>query len=268
MKTVTFSCEPITPIFMYGADGKSPELRPASIKGVMRFWWRAINGDLPLDDLKKQEDEIFGSTEKRSSFSIRVNEDLKSKKEYPLPHKKKGDKGYHQKNAFIANQTFQVIFRGKNLELISNIFKLLTLLGGFGQRSRRGFGSIRIKEDDTLISIEEIKKLIKSINPKFEYNHRNKSKNEQYPYIKKIQLGRSYSSYNELVKKISTATSGKCGKYLFKDDRLASPIYVSIVKFDKNDFRPIVTTLNSVSEKYIKFNEMLKIQDDFKKAIL
>jgi CRISPR-associated protein Cmr1 len=248
---------------MYGADGKTPELRPASIKGVMRFWWRAINGDLPLDKLKKQEDEIFGSTEKRSSFSIRVNEDLKSKKEYPLPHKKT-----YQQSAFKENQTFQVIFRGKNLELISNIFKLSTLLGGFGQRSRRGFGSIRIKEDDTLISIEEIKKLIKSINPKFEYNHRNKSKNEQYPYIKKIQLGRSYSSYNELVKKISTATSGKCGKYLFKDDRLASPIYVSIVKFDKNDFRPIVTTLNSVSEKYIKFNEMLKIQDDFKKAIL
>ena len=72
MKTVTFSCETITPMFMYGADDKTPELRPASIKGVMRFWWRAINGDLPLDKLKKQEDEIFGSTERRSSFSIKI----------------------------------------------------------------------------------------------------------------------------------------------------------------------------------------------------
>jgi CRISPR-associated protein Cmr1 len=187
MSRVVFECESVTPIFMYGADGTTPELRPASIKGLMRFWWRAINGDLPLDDLKKQEDEIFGNTEKKSSFSINLsNIALKKELKNPIPHKKKGDKGYHQKNAFIENQTFQVIFRGKNLELISNIFKLSTLLGGFGQRSRRGFGSIRIKGDDTLVSIEEIEKLIKSINLKFEYNHRNKSKNEQYPYIKKF----------------------------------------------------------------------------------
>ena len=288
MKTVTFTCETITPMFMYGADNKTPELRPASIKGVMRFWWRAINGNLPLDKLKKQEDEIFGSTDRRSKVIIYPIEII-SESDFeisPTPHHKTGYCNQNNKNCFYINKQcmkankkrakiyeFNIKISIKNNKYLNKdslmeLFKLSTLLGGFGQRSRRGFGSIRIKEDDTLISIEEIKKLIKSINPKFEYNHRNKSKNEQYPYIKKIQLGRSYSSYNELVKKISTATSGKCGKYLFKDDRLASPIYVSIVKFDKNDFRPIVTTLNSVSEKYIKFNEMLKIQDDFKKAIL
>ena len=216
MDKIIFECESVTPIFMYGADGKTPELRPASIKGLMRFWWRAINGNLSIKELKEKEDEIFGSTEKKSSFSIRVNEDLKPKKEYPLPHKKKGDKGYHQKNAFIENQTFQVIFRGKNLELISNIFKLSTLLGGFGQRSRRGFGSIRIKGDNTLILIEEIEKLIKSINPKFEYNHRNKSKNEQYPYIKNIKIDNNLSEKNYfiLVEKIGK-TSHKYYENMF-----------------------------------------------------
>ncbi|RUM75097.1 MAG: type III-B CRISPR module RAMP protein Cmr1, partial [Sulfurovum sp.] len=69
---LTFECETITPMFMYGADGKTPELRPASIKGVMRFWWRAIHGNLSLEDLKEQEGEIFGDTDKKSSFSIKL----------------------------------------------------------------------------------------------------------------------------------------------------------------------------------------------------
>ncbi|SHO81241.1 CRISPR-associated RAMP Cmr1 [hydrothermal vent metagenome] len=53
MEKIVFECETITPIFMYGADATIPELRPASIKGVMRFWWRAIHGDLKLDELKE-----------------------------------------------------------------------------------------------------------------------------------------------------------------------------------------------------------------------
>lgn len=74
MKTVTFICKSITPMFMYGANQNEPELRPASIKGVMRFWWRAINGDLSLDELKEKEGEIFGSTVRRSKVNIRVRQ--------------------------------------------------------------------------------------------------------------------------------------------------------------------------------------------------
>ena len=69
---IKIKCETVTPLLMHGANGKTPELRPASIKGVMRFWWRAINGDLPLKELREQEAEIFGDTKRKSSFSIRV----------------------------------------------------------------------------------------------------------------------------------------------------------------------------------------------------
>ena len=41
MNTITFELETITPMFMAGADGETFELRPSSIKGDMRFWWRA-----------------------------------------------------------------------------------------------------------------------------------------------------------------------------------------------------------------------------------
>jgi len=33
-------------MFLAGADGVTPELRAPSIKGAMRFWWRACNGHL------------------------------------------------------------------------------------------------------------------------------------------------------------------------------------------------------------------------------
>ena len=87
MKTITFHCETITPMFLAGADGKTPELRPPSIKGALRFWWRAMNGHLvekkkdkngkeywDYTELKKQEAEIFGGTDRRSNFLITVKE--------------------------------------------------------------------------------------------------------------------------------------------------------------------------------------------------
>jgi CRISPR type III-B/RAMP module RAMP protein Cmr1 len=135
MKTVTFSCETITPMFMYGADSKTPELRPASIKGVMRFWWRAINGDLPLDKLKKQEYEIFGSTEKKSSFSIKI-------------------KNYRFQNNKILG-TFEIKFLLSNRcdFDIENFFKMVVLLGGFGKSAKKqDKGKIKI------IQVREMKR--------------------------------------------------------------------------------------------------------------
>lgn len=80
METITFTCEVITPMFLAGADGITPELRPASIKGALRFWWRAMNGHLVEKDgdltlLKTREAEIFGGSgegQGRSKILIRV----------------------------------------------------------------------------------------------------------------------------------------------------------------------------------------------------
>jgi len=45
---------------MYGADGRKPELRSSEVKGMMRFWWRAISADDNIENLIKDETEIFG----------------------------------------------------------------------------------------------------------------------------------------------------------------------------------------------------------------
>ena len=66
MAKINFQCETITPMFCYGADQNTPEIRAASIKGGLRFWWRALNGHLVENNdyskLRKKETEIFGGS--------------------------------------------------------------------------------------------------------------------------------------------------------------------------------------------------------------
>jgi CRISPR-associated protein Cmr1 len=91
IKNMKFECEIITPMFISGADGHTPELRPPSIKGMLRFWWRALNGHLGLIDLKKNEAIKFGSSDEKigkSKIIIRVSNDNLKKRNYKLlPHK-------------------------------------------------------------------------------------------------------------------------------------------------------------------------------------
>ncbi|MGI5823593.1 MAG: type III-B CRISPR module RAMP protein Cmr1 [Dethiobacteria bacterium] len=66
-----------TPLFMGGAEPNvNVELRPPTLKGLLRFWFRAV----ALPKLKKPgavknlEEDIFGSTKKQSSFLLGLHE--------------------------------------------------------------------------------------------------------------------------------------------------------------------------------------------------
>jgi len=241
-----FKCEIVTPLLMHGANSKKAELRSPSIKGIMRFWWRAIHGNLNLEKLKEKEAEIFGDTSKKSSFSMKINSlNLKKYEFNPLPHKNINFKieGYK------PNQKFDIVFSGTDLDIIKDIFELATILGGFGQRARRGFGSIRIVDNDEDFNIDYINNLIKRINSDFNYSVNLSNK---YPFIRTIEIGKVYSNYNDLLKQIGSATH-KYPCFGSANPRFASPIYVSVIK-NKKGYRPIITTLNSsrkVSSKKI-----------------
>ncbi|MEY4980153.1 MAG: hypothetical protein RLZZ352_2423 [Pseudomonadota bacterium] len=43
MRNETFEFQIVTPMFLGGADQQAEGIRPASIKGALRFWWRALN---------------------------------------------------------------------------------------------------------------------------------------------------------------------------------------------------------------------------------
>ena len=57
--------ELLTPAFWSGADQKQLELRSQSVKGILRWWWRAVVGDKGQepDKLLATEAKLFGSSE-------------------------------------------------------------------------------------------------------------------------------------------------------------------------------------------------------------
>ena len=76
MERLQLTCEVVTPLFCAGADQQRPEIRPPSIRGAMRFWWRALHGAAVGNDIKalqQQESAVFGATEQASKVMVRVH---------------------------------------------------------------------------------------------------------------------------------------------------------------------------------------------------
>ena len=63
----------ITPLFGGGVEAKKADpikvIRETSIRGQLRFWWRAMRGTGTLEQMKKREDALFGSGGKDSAQS-------------------------------------------------------------------------------------------------------------------------------------------------------------------------------------------------------
>jgi len=176
MITKEYDLEVVTPMFLAGADQNNAEIRAASIKGQLRWWWRAINGNLPLRDLKKGEEDIFGSTSKRSSFSIFISNQKIKIMNQNLPSGTKVN--YRSHGRFISiidylafgiavydkkvkgnvytrphiapGSTFKIKFifyDDSKMNEIDNAFKYFIQFGGLGSKSRNGFGSLSLIND-------------------------------------------------------------------------------------------------------------------------
>lgn len=247
MEKLTVTLKTVTPLFLGGADGKTPELRAPSIKGAMRFWWRAIKG---MDDIKKLHDEenkIFGGTgegEGRSRVIVRVIRSLNTmsgegegrsgvkeeemfervNEELILPHK-----GNWKKPAFKAGKEFKIEISFTvdkeilTLEQFKNLFILIVLLGGLGRRSRRGFGSLiitKINDEDYIpkYGLSDILHLLNSLNNNYKLDKDKivlcRNANAAYPFIGEIQIGeKGVDKYETLLVRIGNATSNIRKKY-------------------------------------------------------
>ncbi|MEO0224183.1 MAG: type III-B CRISPR module RAMP protein Cmr1 [candidate division WOR-3 bacterium] len=186
MKSLKFNIT--TPIIMAGADKDKVELREQSIKGILRWWFRFYKGgSLNLNDLRKNESEIFGSQELASRVKLRIkNKPSKIIDAYLCMNdrRKNGENG--AKRNYIAirrkslseNKDFQIEFRFLKPcdevkienELIETIF-FMTNFGGIGARWRRGFGSIQLDNENE--DFEKIKKEIKQKLASFPKNSNN-----------------------------------------------------------------------------------------------
>ena len=164
-----------TPMFIAGANPQEPELTPTGFKGVMRFWWRALNWsririnsetkEQALKELHQQEAELFGLASgdnkggQGECFVNTVKFDSENIRKWSYTGNKSGvsyllGQGlFHfrdglSRNAFLDKQFFTVdltIAPSSNQD-IQDCLQIIGLLGGLGSRSRHGFGSITLKK--------------------------------------------------------------------------------------------------------------------------
>ena len=169
----------VTPLFCSGADPTRPELRPASFKGVLRYWWRALawsrcGGNLKT--IRQQEDVLFGSAgggQSRVSLRllpagklnpIAVDQVLTVPATHGRPvgegarylgygvmeafaNKKKGTQAGQLMRACLAPFDFTVQMRvrvqcERQLKSLTDALVAIGTLGGMGARSRKGYGSL------------------------------------------------------------------------------------------------------------------------------
>ncbi|UTC65760.1 type III-B CRISPR module RAMP protein Cmr1 [Treponema sp. OMZ 788] len=173
-------------LFLGGADGNA-ELRSASFKGLLRYWWRVLYGARYInageESLKAKEAEIFGTSGAKGSdfgqsqvhisidnISIRIGQfDNKNGAKKTVFHNSKEMKinvldylayGHHEykkekrMNEYIhtviqANSSFNIKITAlkKYSEEVFQAFLFMIEYGGVGSKSRNGFGSMKIIEN-------------------------------------------------------------------------------------------------------------------------
>lgn len=182
----------VTPMFIGDANQNTTDgIRPPSVKGALRFWWRALSwrkfADMGAKDalkaLHSEEARLFGSAmnaEQGSGgqgvFLLSVQQDLdQQKKVYDWPPERKPEHGAsfmaygllgegdeEHRGAIIEGTEFslKLAFNPKkvvdgDVTEIEKALEAWSLFGGLGGRSRRGMGSVTqvsLNGDNTLLT--------------------------------------------------------------------------------------------------------------------
>lgn len=231
LNKINFEIETITPMFLAGAEQGKTELRAASIKGLLRFWWRALQAESDIEKLRNRESQIFGSSDEGKgggcSFAIRIipKEELKPTKnkfpfnpQYQVPVEGKtfkinileylayGTYEYvpKQGNVFTreyypAKTQFDIVVSFTDEACKNEVLKAIyiwSIFGGIGSRSRNGFGSFDVINKEK--AFEDIKEII-SINTPY-------IKGNMEKLVKKGTIV-SYSSFAQDTKLFKTKNS-------------------------------------------------------------
>jgi len=160
MEEASIEVEAVTPIFIAGADQKSIEnegLRAPSLKGLLRWWFRAIMGGIvSVTDLRELENKIFGSIDQKSQVKIRsITNTSPSGINIPNSLRYLWFSIYLQKRknqrlqCYPPGTKFKIILNASNksiLKIALGCLWTLIHLGGIGARMRRGAGSLKVNK--------------------------------------------------------------------------------------------------------------------------
>lgn len=165
----------VTPMFLGGAGQKTSSLRPPSIKGALRFWWRALYwqecfAEAEADEgqalrlLHARETELFGgasgSKEQQSRFLLRAHFDPEKPGQSAgrpmaghayllgqgLYHFRDGlTREYLQPGKeFLVRLRFHRNATESHRRQMERALWLWGCLGGLGSRARSGYGSVAL----------------------------------------------------------------------------------------------------------------------------
>jgi CRISPR-associated protein Cmr1 len=161
----------VTPMFLGGARQEAESIRPPSVKGALRFWWRALNwgrvrGKHPRDvaalqALHGEEARLFGMAGKtvdnrqvggQGEFLLSVKHENLTPCQPEIPRFSglayMAGMGLDNRWALPRETKFDIFLRfrpGCSQEDRNDIveaLRLFALVGGLGSRSRRGYGSV------------------------------------------------------------------------------------------------------------------------------
>jgi CRISPR type III-B/RAMP module RAMP protein Cmr1 len=159
----TFKAHTVTPLLIAGAKGardsrdndlRAEGLRPASVRGQLRYWFRTMMGSIvgnhrDYKTLQRLEAGIFGLTENSSSVRLRTTPVKASAMQFDLYPVRMNDcapprprrLGAKAQEQFSIRLDLARSGRGE-ADVILGTLWLLAALGGVGGRIRRGFGSL------------------------------------------------------------------------------------------------------------------------------
>ncbi|NVO23310.1 RAMP superfamily CRISPR-associated protein [Donghicola mangrovi] len=170
----------VTPLFGAGNDQSVPEIRLTSIKNEIVFWWRAIafqsylaatKDPAPyreaLSRLQKDERLLFGDATRgqglfvaalsgKSGDKLTANALFDPKKRPGVTYMGYGLAENCKNREYVEDARFTLTFRFKpavardpaKAELLKSLYRAIRmtgLIGAFGGRKRRGFGSLSLR---------------------------------------------------------------------------------------------------------------------------
>ena len=179
MPSITATFRIVSPMYLAGAEQTTAALRPPSIKGALRFWWRALNWSrhwdaapaqlsaqgrehAALKSLHQEEARLFGlaATEgggRQGVFLLTANsqEVLKSSDQpvnLYLMGQGLAERGKPTRKAIEDGKSFTVLLRFKpkttaeDQKSVADALYAFGLLGALGSRARHGLGSVALTD--------------------------------------------------------------------------------------------------------------------------
>ena len=200
-------CEIITPMFL-GNARQEAELRAASFKGLLRYWWRIAEGfGKNSSKLLAEEAKLFGTANDdggKSAVIVQVHgspvryaagefpygkglthKEVRNRHGNPIqvdsflylgygPIQQAGKLKKEGAGAFKPAQQFSLILDApqKFIHTIGKVIALIDHFGGIGSRNRNGWGKFQISKSNSLaIHSNNYSSFIYNWNKLFEYDY-------------------------------------------------------------------------------------------------